>query len=324
MQPTTTKRFQTLTLITVAFIFLLITVGGIVRVTGSGLGCPDWPLCYGQVVPPREVTAWIEFSHRVVAAIGGGFILVTAATIWRNYREITLLRNAAIAQTVLLVFQVPLGGIIVFSELEPLAVATHLGKAMLIFALSIVIAVAAHRHDAGRVNKPRIRFTRRYVALLGGAALAAFLLLMTGALVVGTQSSYACPGWPLCNGSIFPAEGANFRLWVQMGHRYTVAAVSILLTLSVFVTLRRSEEQQAPGAKLWSVLLIALLVGQIVVGAVQVITHLQWYWRALHLSMASAVWAALVALTATTLINGVLEPAKTRMDGTSIAPSPGK
>ncbi|MCS7003551.1 MAG: COX15/CtaA family protein, partial [Dehalococcoidia bacterium] len=116
--------------------FILIVVGGVVRITGSGLGCPDWPLCHGQVVPPFRVDALIEFSHRFIAAtmtIISGVALVFA---WFPRRRPAAPWLTAAALT--LVVQIGVGAAVVLLETLPLAVNVHLIFAMTIFALILV------------------------------------------------------------------------------------------------------------------------------------------------------------------------------------------
>ncbi|MGF1504656.1 MAG: heme A synthase [Chloroflexi bacterium] len=305
----TTPVFRTLTVASAVTVFILMGVGGLVRVTGSGLGCPDWPLCYGQVLPPWALqTAWIEFSHRVVAGIAGLLILATSIVVWRNYRQHRALFVPSIVIVVMLVFQVPLGGVIVFTELEPLTVAIHLGKALIIFALAILIAVRAYRMAPDAADP--VYVSTGYRTLLWGLLVGLYALLITGALVVGTQSSYACPDWPLCNGSLIPAADVNYRVLIQFGHRATVGVVSLLIVAAAVATLRRTNN--APGAKLWAVAMLVLLAGQIAVGAIQVLLVLPPFWRAMHLTMGSAVWGAAVVLTASSLAYRLPEALATR------------
>ena len=108
-------------------VLLLITVGGIVRTTGSGLGCPDWPLCYGKVLPPFEYHAIIEYIHRFVASIiVGPLVLVNFALVVLWMRESKGLVWISVATVVLLLIQGGLGAVTVLNELPPAIVAIHL------------------------------------------------------------------------------------------------------------------------------------------------------------------------------------------------------
>ena len=144
--------FKTILLITLCLLFGLITLGGIVRVTDSGLGCPDWPLCYGQFIPPlQDVTyageiievhkIWIEWSHRTLAAITGFPILLVTILAWWKYRKFSLITVPATIALILLIFQVVLGAITVLRELPPEIVTTHLSTAQFIFATLLFMYV---------------------------------------------------------------------------------------------------------------------------------------------------------------------------------------
>ena len=114
--------------------FALIILGGVVRVTESGLGCPDWPLCHGRIIPPLEMTAIIEYSHRLVAsALLGPLIVATCAAAWISYRRHSWLVVPATVGLVLMLAQALLGGAAVLTELPGWIVATHLalGEALL-------------------------------------------------------------------------------------------------------------------------------------------------------------------------------------------------
>lgn len=282
--------FRRLAAVTAALIYLLIVVGGIVRVTGSGLGCPDWPLCYGQVLPPPEIEAIIEFSHRFVAGVGGLFILATAFFAWRDYRRQRWISVPALAVIVLLAIQVPLGAVVVLTELEPLSVAVHLGMALLIFACALAVVVAAYR-PAGL---PGDTLPPHFLRLLGAGIAVLFLLVTTGAIVVGEGASFSCPDWPLCNGSLFPAADAPLPVILHLLHRYTVIIAGLVLALAIVhaVYARRGM----PGLYRWALLLGVLFVGQAGIGAAKIWTHLATFWRVLHLATAAGVWATLIVM----------------------------
>jgi heme A synthase len=287
------RPFRRLLGATAVAFYLLIIAGGVVRVTGSGLGCPDWPLCHGGALPPAEVTAMIEFTHRAVAVIAGGLLIATLVEAWRTYRHVRAIAMPLLAAVALMVLQVPLGGVIVATELEPLVVAFHLGMAMLIFAAVLAAAAAGWRPVDGWAGAPRSIRTVTWAAL---AAL--FVVLLTGALVVGNNAQLACPDWPLCNGGLLPEQGASPLVAVQLLHRYSVAAVSVLVLAVIGLTLRHAHGRRS--LRGWALTLGALFAVQVGVWAVQVVLRLPAFWRALHVAAASGVWAALVLLVALT------------------------
>src|SRR5213593_2746179 len=103
--------FRALTILTLSWTFVLVVVGVVVRVTGSGLGCPDWPLCHGSPIPPLELPSLIEYTHRLSAALSVLLIAGTTAAAWAWYRrdrQITVLASLA---AVLVVAQSLLGAI---------------------------------------------------------------------------------------------------------------------------------------------------------------------------------------------------------------------
>lgn len=293
MSSSVTSGFRRLALITALLVYLLIVVGGIVRVTNSGLGCPDWPLCYGQVLPPPDQTAWIEFSHRFVAGLGGLFLLATAFFAWRGYRAQRWIAGPALAVIALLVIQVPLGAVVVLTELEALSVVVHLGMAFLIFASSILVSVAAYWPAGLADETPSPAFLR----LLLATAVTLFLLVIVGALVVGSAASYACPDWPLCHGQLVPLDRGTPVL-LHVLHRLTVVALGAFV-LAALVTAYR-HRTALPGTWRWAGVLGIMFALQVGVGAFKIWFQLPTVLRALHLAMAAAVWAVLIAMIALT------------------------
>jgi len=303
MTPVTDHKFRRLAAAAALMTYALIIVGGLVRTSGSGLGCPDWPLCHGQALPPADVAAWIEFSHRAVAAVTGVLLVVTAVVALRRYRHLRPVSAPVTFAALLLVLQVPLGAIVVLTELEPLIVAFHLSMAMLIFAGVLVTAIAAGRPAQVPGERSQVP------GLLVAAALSVFAVLMTGAWVVGGRAQLACPDWPLCYDALLPGPDASPQIAIQLLHRYAVAAVSILVIALVVKML--SARRIARPLLVWTVYLGASFAMQVMVGAFQVLFLLPVGWRVLHLAFASAAWASLVALLAYHWLAGGVEAVRT-------------
>ena len=137
------RYYPALAVVTVIGTYLLIVVGGVVRVSGSGLGCPDWPTCHGQLVPPLEATAIIEYTHRLLGALVSPLILTTTLGAWLFRRRERGLLVAATLAPVLLAIQIVLGAIVVRLELPAMVVLVHLGFAMAILGLLVWTAVAS-------------------------------------------------------------------------------------------------------------------------------------------------------------------------------------
>ena len=137
-------RLPVLALTSLFSTIILILVGGVVRVTGNGLGCPDWPLCYGQAIPPiLHRGEWVEFSHRLVGLVASAQIILLLMLAWRHYRGEKWIFRPALVAAIFLVFQILLGGIHVILEIPPLIGWIHTANAMLIVGLLAVVLAAA-------------------------------------------------------------------------------------------------------------------------------------------------------------------------------------
>ena len=307
--------FQVLAWVTVASVYAMLVLGGVVRVTESGLGCgDDWPLCAGQWLPPLESKAIIEYAHRVAASfLVGPLIVATFIGAWLRYRREPWIIWPAAAAVVLVIVQALLGWVTVTTELSGHVVMTHLAVAELTLACCLLLAVTAHRggmRPFGKLGIPApwaIGRARLFPALSLAAAAALFLLLLSGSYLTNTASAtWACNQWPLCTnewGGVFP--GGKFAL-IHMAHRYVALIAGLFIIYVLHLGFRRpstdSGQRQPPVIRLLSMAALALFAAQVLAGAgviwagfgqdVEV--------RALHLALASGVWGAVVALAAFT------------------------
>ncbi len=289
--------------------YALVVLGAVVRATGSGLGCPDWPLCHGGALPPVERTAVIEYSHRAWGAVTALLIMATAA-LWirvSGARPLALLGATALA--VLLAAQVLLGALTVALELSPPIVMVHLGMAMLLFGGLVWLAVEAaggtgdrgqgtdDRGRAGLAADPR-RLTLgpqlRLRPVLAAAA-AVYLLMLTGALVRASGASWACAGFPACSGQALPF-GADRLTDIHLLHRLLAYAVAGHIA---FVVVRAWRTRSAaPGVRPAALAVGACLLIQIAVGAGMVSSGVPAFAQALHVAGAAALWGTVVMLVA--------------------------
>lgn len=286
-------RYQALAVTTVCATLVLITIGAVVRTTGSGLGCPDWPLCHGQLLPPAERTAIIEFTHRSAAAIVGLLIVATAAVALLRHRGDTVVRNLAVAAVVLLAVQAWLGKETVERELPPEIVTLHLGTALTLLAvLSVLTVFAFYGPDRRRIEGPeRASFVR--LAAITAAIL--MVILLGGSYVVGSSSTTACTTWPGCLQAPIPFVDGVLEQHIHWAHRLsTLVGFGAVGFVALSATTLRGPNAERIGVA--SIALLGLYGAQMLIGAANIWTTFSDVVRASHLAAGAAIWALAVIL----------------------------
>ncbi|MGH2384063.1 MAG: heme o synthase [Candidatus Limnocylindria bacterium] len=282
-------RFAKLAVAAAVATFVLIAVGGLVRATDSGLGCPDWPLCFGDWLPPADLHAWIEHTHRLTAAVFvaplvGAVGLITVFT--RRRRDLPLLVAAVIAG-VLVIVQSLLGAAVVLQGLAAELVTAHLAMALTVFAAVIFIAERATNGPM-----PAAHMRPAMTRLLGITALAIFAQMLLGSWVTGQHAGLAYADFPLMNGSVLPAIDGDEQT-VHVAHRLMSLVVGGLVAWSA-LTIRRSTEVRLPRSlAAW---MVVLVVVQIALGGLNVVSRLSALFVVPHLAVGAALWGASVWL----------------------------
>ncbi len=292
------RLFVTLSLTTALMTVGLIVFGGVVRVTDSGLGCgSSWPLCDGRVIPPLDnITAWIEWLHRLMAAVIGLFGLATLAVAIRAYRK----QNQSVLWTTVLAaflfaFQAGLGAYVVIMDLPPTMVTLHLGTAMLLLGALLWAGFSAFYTPSKPYRRDGV------TALVYINTLFSLVIIMTGALVRGSGATLACTSWPFCNNAISPFGLSLGQLAIiHMLHRYAVLALGVTLALMIWYVFKRRNEPMVKVAAVVSGLMYLMQAG---VGAMFVFSVAAPVWGASHVGMASVMWGALVVLSVIETLN---------------------
>lgn len=283
-------------------VYLVIVIGGIVRATGFGSACGEWPLCRGAVFPSLNLDTAIAYLHRldtfllVIVLAAAGLLSI------RRFKGESWLRIPLLIALGLIAVQIIMGGFIALWGLPVELTSVHLGLSLIIQALVLIPAVIAISLARGAYKNPReggqydlnrlpvrLQFRSPFARLSLWTLGSILLLLVSGAIVSGSSSGLACSEWPLCDGALLPSTSAG---WFNLIHRAMVAVSGVLIALQTVKAWRSQRSQTA--------VLVAttaagvLFFAQAIMGAYKVINGYPIYMISLHEATAAAVWSALV------------------------------
>ena len=295
---TSVALFRRVSVLAAVFAYLQIALGGVVRVSGSGLGCPDWPLCQGRPYPPANIHSIIEYSHRTVGTFTGVLVLATVVGAWMVFRtRRPVVAWLATASLVAYGTEGVLGALVVFGELPSWLVAVHLGLAMIILGCLIATAVMSM---PATPSVPDARFKRLAVIAAG----ATYVMLLTGSTVVASKADESCNSYPLCGGGFaFDFSGVN---GFTMLHRGTVLVVSVLLLIVMVNAIRRWGD--VVGMRAMAVGSLVVLGLQVVVGAASAYSDGALA-NGLHVALATLLWSGVITTALLTLPRADRAPA---------------
>jgi cytochrome c oxidase assembly protein subunit 15 len=278
--------FLRLTYFAVGALFLIVVSGATVRLTGSGLGCENWPRCGNTFLPQKDYHALIEFGNRGVGFLVGLVTLAAAIAATRAERLPRWLLLGAWALPVTVLLQGVLGGITVLIDLHPLIVMGHFILSLLALGLAVVVALGAY--DFVHRAHPHPPLAANWLALV--LVPCTLALVVTGTLVTAAG--------PHSGGEKIP----RFGLLPDALHLH-VGAVALfgIVYLGLVAALHHARPAVPRERELAGLVLVALLA-QMAVGDIQWRTQLPWGLVLVHVALATTVWVGVVALAGRLLL----------------------
>lgn len=260
--------------IAVTLLFILLIWGNLVAGLKAGLACPDWPLCYGSVLPPFRWDIYMEFMHRVIGAVASIAMIILAYKRVRTY--VGAVKLVPIITVALLLLQIVVGGMVVLYEIPVDLTTFHFGNAMVIYGLVLYLA-----YFDGDEAMPVFNVSG-FPAWFFFLSILVFFQTVLGAFVRHSHAGLACPDFPTCLGSWVPPDLTGIILY-HFSHRITAYLITII-ALVLFVVAYTKEELNRFRPP--TLLLLGLIIIQIALGVGVVLMKLQFAITAIHLSVA--------------------------------------
>ncbi|AOP35628.1 cytochrome oxidase assembly protein [Leptospira tipperaryensis] len=278
------RLFYKISLFLSILIFLNLLYGPLVRATGSGLACPDWPFCFGKIFPTFDFQIFMEVSHRYYSGFLG--LILLGLTIW-TFADKLLRKEFGIylgLAVLLLISQINLGRLTVTLKLDPTSVNLHLLNAIAFFLVILTVSIDARNKAQDRKEsfiKPDSLFRKDNVFL--------FLLLIgiviqiiLGGRVSSHYAGLACPDFPTCWGQWIPDHPLEI-VKIQVFHRFGAYSVALLLAIALGFAIWK---QFPTMSRRFLQISMYLLVAQIILGILNVFFGLPKLVTALHTGFA--------------------------------------
>jgi cytochrome c oxidase assembly protein subunit 15 len=297
-----------------ALCLIVVVLGAYVRLSAAGLGCPDWPGCYGHLSPAGAVAAakaqggtlegatvepgkaWKEMIHRYAAATLGALICLIVALAVQTRRERLISMPFALGLLALVVMQGILGMLTVTRLLEPLIVTSHLLLGLTTLSMLWWLALTLGRRNLSAWRGGTsflgsgLRRTRQ-VALLALAALVVQLAL--GGWTSSHYAAIGCPDFPKCQGQWWPPAQAGSAATIHFAHRLGAVLATALLTIAALRVLRSRHDDYS---RLAATAVLVALGGQLAIGVGMVLSGFPLWIATAHNAGAALLLLAVVAL----------------------------
>lgn len=261
-------------------VFLLICLGGAVRTMNAGLACPDWPLCFGDVIPDYHPQVYLEFIHRVMAGLVSLTTVAVAVVLFRAAIPVQL-KWLMVGALVVLLAQVVFGGLTVLWQLHAGVVAGHLGLATLFFACLLWQYLAL---KVGREAAVTTSWQRAWAVVV---LIATYAQILLGGLVASNYAANVCPDWPLCQGQWVPTLSGAVGL--QVLHRFNAYLLVAIILINWVL-----NRDTSPRARKVATGMLAMVGVQVGLGVANVFLGTPPLISVLHLATATGIFSLAV------------------------------
>jgi cytochrome c oxidase assembly protein subunit 15 len=305
------RHFRRIALITIAAVYILIAVGSMVRATGAGMGCPDWPTCFGQLIPPTDVSqlpknyqeiyrdrgyadvefnavkTWTEFFNRLVGVTIGFLSIWTLWAAWRIRKDEPPVFWYALAAFILVGFNGWLGKVVVSSNLHPAMITTHMVASLLVMA-SLVLAIGHSLRDTLRMSLNGALSTRAW--LIAG------MVLTIVQIALGVQVRERIDILSL------QYDYAERATWVaQVGAPLTVHILGAMVVIgyNLWLGLRVLRRNDHPLIQRLAMTMMGAVLIELLIGLSLALLGFPAFLQPLHLMLAALVFGLQMALFST-------------------------
>ena len=274
--------------------FGLMLLGSVVRTQNAGLACPDWPLCFGKIIPKYHFGVYLEFIHRVIAGLVGIIYFIFFIQVLRK-PEFRKIRMFSFVGLFLLVAQMIMGGLTVLRLLKAVIVTFHLGLATaFLFVLFLMKKILEENRGTNPVlNKCKTSFY--FKTTVAFCLFFVFIQIILGGLVASTYSGIVCVDFPTCNGQYFPP--LKGPIGIQMLHRFGAYLLGTLIVtlfvLSVFCSKTIGLNQSQ---RVMTIQIFFLIFSQMFLGVMNLKYLMPPFLSVLHLTVALIIFISLLHL----------------------------
>lgn len=276
---------------TAVMVYVLVLSGGIVCITDSSHGCPDWPTCHGRLFPPNQIDSIIEYSHRILTPLTLPFLILAAIVAWRRYRSDRWISIPVFGAILCLLVVVFFGALVILTGLPRFWAAVDLGTALMALALMVTAASGV----ASRFRTPAVRlrpsFESGFAKLALACASVVYLVLVSGVLVSRPGALMRCLNWP---GVVGLGRPQDMFGWLYLT-RFGLGLLASILIVTLFVrawTTQRNHHRLVRDTTVAAILLVVATA----IGLLMPTPDNGILMPAASMATATALWAVLVAV----------------------------